>query len=1165
MTTLLASCTGSFDQNGSLYPGNPDENDAPKLVSDKEYRNLALNRKALASSAYDYNLTAHLATNGIPCTQLPAYISVSTSKGPVAKNEREWMFDMKTNTGYSFEGQNEYVRVDFINYLPEFENVSLVATISPRRPEQPYFGAPGQEAGQILSSMKMRAQKPLDINWNIALEGSEDGEAWVELDKISGKGTRINQTMKKGSVQYPHLRLVFSSENADSWSVKDWDFFKDGVSLDRSVESQVEVYRRDALVNILPSEDFKSCWMSAGEEEEWIYVDLGTVCSIKEVKTEWLSGVPQGKIQFSDNAADWRDVADIAADVKTNGKARFVRLLCTAGGPYILGNFEVWGNGGLVTEAQPQPEAKDGRLDLKRGNWKIQRASEVEGDASAVSFDDSKWIAATVPGTALVSYLNAGAIPDPDYSDYQLQVSESFFNSDFWYRDSFELPSDFEGKRLLLNFDGINWKADVYVNGKNAGRIEGAFIRGQFDVTDFVQPGTNVLAVKIIKCAHPGAIKEQTALSTDSNGGLLGGDNPTFHSTVGWDWIPTVRGRDIGIWNDVYLTAVGDVTVEDPFVRSELSDDNKLATVFVETELLNRSGNAVSGVVKGSFGSLAFEQEVSLAAGERKTVSFEPLKLENPELWWPAGYGEQHLYDVNIEFEQDGAVSDTKAFKSGVREMKYDDSDGILSVWVNGRRFVGRGGNWGFAESNLRYRAREYDAAVRYHADMHFTMIRNWVGQVGDEEFYEACDKYGVMVWQDFWLANPWDGPDPYDEDMFVKNAKDYIKRIRNHASIGVYCGRNEGMPTATLDEAFKDLTTALHPGLHYIPHSAASVVSGGGPYRALPVKNYFDLHGFDRMHSERGMPNVMNYEDLIKAIPEDQVWPQSSLWGIHDFTLESAQYGSSFNELVSNGFGEVKDAREFTELAQWINYNGYRAIFEGRSEHRRGMLLWMSHPCWPSMVWQTYDYYLDPTAAYFGCKKACEPLHIQFNALSGNVEVVNISGGDRTGLVARAEVFTMYGESASCHELNLDSNEDSTVICFPVEVPEDITDVYFIRLTLLENGSAVSENFYWEGKEDGNYQALRTVGQASVAMKSSVEQDGDVWKASVTLTNKSSVPAMMIRVKAVDKLGDVISPAIYSDNYIFLMPGDSRTIDVEVADADSFEAPRIEFSGFNL
>ena len=161
---------------------------------------------------------------------------------------------------------------------------------------------------------------------------------------------------------------------------------------------------------------------------------------------------------------------------------------------------------------------------------------------------------------------------------------------------------------------------------------------------------------------------------------------------------------------------------------------------------------------------------------------------------------------------------------------------------------------------------------------MNFTMIRNWVGQVGDEAFYEACDRHGIMIWQDFWLANPADGPDPYDNVLFLQNAKDYTRRMRSHASIGLYCGRNEGFPPEALDRKLREYVHALAPGMEYISHSSSEGVSGGGPYRALSMKEYFEKQT-GKIHSERGMPNVMNIESMQRTFSPDALWPQSLQW----------------------------------------------------------------------------------------------------------------------------------------------------------------------------------------------------------------------------------------------------------------------------------------------
>jgi Beta-galactosidase/beta-glucuronidase len=394
--------------------------------------------------------------------------------------------------------------------------------------------------------------------------------------------------------------------------------------------------------------------------------------------------------------------------------------------------------------------------------------------------------------------------------------------------------------------------------------------------------------------------------------------------------------------------------------------------------------------------------------------------------------------------------------------MTFNEDNDILTLFINGRRFIGRGGNWGFSESNLNYRGREYDIAVAYHADLNFNIIRNWVGMIGDKEFYDACDKYGIMIWQDFWLANPADGPDPYYPEMFIENANDYVKRIRSHASLALYCGRNEGFPPKQIDDALRMIVKTEHSDMHYIPSSADGVVSGHGPYRMLPAKEYFTLKsGNDKFHSERGMPNVMTYESMLRTFSKEGIWPIDNQWGMHDYTKEGAQGCTSFNNIIATGYGEPQSAKEFSELAQWVNYDGHRSLFESRSNNRRGLLMWMSHPCWPSMVWQTYDYYFEPTAGYFAIKKASQPLHIQWNPATDNVEVVNYSAGSRKGLKAKVQVINMDMSMAWEKEVNVDSEEDTTNKCIKIEFPENLSKVHFIKMTLMEGDRLISDNLY--------------------------------------------------------------------------------------------------------
>ncbi|MEO6829874.1 MAG: glycoside hydrolase family 2, partial [Acidobacteriaceae bacterium] len=661
--------------------------------------------------------------------------------------------------------------------------------------------------------------------------------------------------------------------------------------------------------------------------------------------------------------------------------------------------------------------------------------------------------------------------------------------------------------------------------------------------------------------------------SSGKNGGALGIDSPTYHASNGWDWIPTIRGRNTGIWGDVYLAVTGVVTIEDPCVTTTLPlPDTSHADVSVEFDLVNHRAKPTAGILRGRFGNVQFEQQIRVEGRGRQKVQLNPathaaLRLQDPKLWWPAGYGDPYLYEVELSFEVgDGKVLDKNAFKVGIRQMSYSEDGGKLKLWVNGRRFIARGGNWGFSESMLRYRAREFDAAVRYHREMNFTMIRNWVGQIGDEAFYQACDRQGVMVWQDFWLANPSDGPDPANNALFLSNAKDLVQRIRNHACIGLYCGRNEAYPPKALAEGIPKIVAELHPSIQYIPSSADDVVSGHGPYSVQPLTFYF-RHAHPKLHSELGMTAIPPIESVRAMMPQSSVWPQGLDWGMHDFCLTWPEEGAAFRSIIEESYGGADSAEEWISLAQFVNYQGYRAMFEAQSKYRMGLLLWMSHSCWPSFMWQTYDYYLEPTSAYFGSKKGTEPLHIQWNPVTDEIEVVNYSAGNLQGLIAHVEVLNMDGAKMWTKTASLNSTEDSTSACISMQYPAGLSAVHFLRLALTRSDIVLSTNFYLRPAEEGNYRAIRLLPKARLRATTKSERRGNRWYLTTQLQNISAYPALMVRLKAVrEKSGDRILPVIYNANYMSLMPGERQTVQTELQNADTRgEKPRIVVGGFNV
>ncbi|HLK17778.1 MAG TPA: discoidin domain-containing protein [Bryobacteraceae bacterium] len=1122
MATLAAQ---EFTRGLGVYPGDPKEYTGPSLELDRNtYRNLALHRPAYQSSSYDYNLTAQLVTDGIKHTRLPRWVSVETSQqGVLPKNQREWVLDGNWVSDVSLKGHHGWIVIEI-------------------------GGDDRAQVDRVEVDARLQARGEPE-NWVCTVAGSDDGSAWKDLGHAAGMARPTGELRTSialaGISRSRYYRISLDNARATNWQVGEIAFFHGG--------------QRQAVGG--PAH-FTSAWMAAGKGEEWVYVDLGAVCTFDRIALAWIRRPAEGSIQVSDDAAAWKLVQPLSGtdEVKLTHPAqgRYVRVLMTKPATpdgYVLSELEVYGRGGPVA---------------KNTGWKLQRDSLVNADGLALSkpgFRDDDWMIATVPGTTLTTYHNAGAIPDPNFGDNQLAISDSFFYADFWYRHEFVPPPAAPGQHTWLNLDGINWKAEVFLNGAKLGRMDGGFIRGRFDVSRFLHPGMkNFLAVRVEKNATPGSVKEKTFENPDKNGGALGADNPTYHASIGWDWIPTIRGRNTGIWGKVYLSVSGPVTIEAPLLTSTLPLPNiSSADVAITATLHNAEARAVSGVLRGRFGDNTFETAVSLDAGAEKSVS-AALHIQNAKLWWPAGYGDPNLYPVELRFQTAPAkISDRKQFSAGIRQFTYSEEGGAFKMWINGRRFIPRGGNWGFSESMLRYRAREYDAAVRYHREMNFNMIRDWVGQIGDDEFYDACDRYGIVVWQDFWLANPWDGPDPGDDAMFLRVARDYIRRIRSHPSIGLYCGRNEGYPPKPLDDGIRAALAELHPGIHYISSSADDGVSGHGPYQAMPTKTYFS-RAPSKFHSEMGMPDIVSMDSLALMMPQSAMWPQGRMWGLHDFCISGAQGGGSFVERLRTSYGEAKDAAEWLELAQFVNYEGYRAMFEAQSRNRMGLLIWMSHPAWPSLVWQTYDYFLEPTAAYFGAKKASEPLHIQWNPVDESVEVVNYSGGDARGLWAHVAVLNLDGSVQWEQSASVDSLEDSTASPIKMQYPSGVSAVHFLRMELMRGADVLSQNFYWRGVQDGDYRALRELPLATVQASQMTERRGDRWHLTTELYNSSNTPALMVKIKAVrDKTGDRILPAIYSDNYIALMPGERRTLatDVQYADARG-EQPRIVVSGFN-
>ena len=372
--------------------------------------------------------------------------------------------------------------------------------------------------------------------------------------------------------------------------------------------------------------------------------------------------------------------------------------------------------------------ASEGRLALREG-WSLQTSAKVEAKGEVIStpkFVPKGWHTATVPTTVVAALVKDKTFPDPlfgmnlrDFPGMNYPIGGNFSNIpmapdspytvSWWYRKQFTVPASYKGKTVWLKFNGINYRANIWLNGKQIAKSEdiaGAWRTYEFNVTEAAKPGAeNVLAV-------------QAYAPTDHDLAI------TFV-----DWNPAPPDKNMGLWREVYLTYSGPVALRYATVVSKLNppaqnqQGSNSAQLTVTAQVKNGTNQAVKGKLKGQIDTVKFEQEVELAPNESKDVTFTPDKFQqlvfaNPRLWWPVQMGKPNLYPLTLEFEANGAVSDRSATEFGIREITSDfNSVGGRAFHINGKNILIRGGGW-TPDLMLRENSQRLHDEFRYVRDM---------------------------------------------------------------------------------------------------------------------------------------------------------------------------------------------------------------------------------------------------------------------------------------------------------------------------------------------------------------------------------------------------------------------------------------------------------------
>lgn len=895
-----------------------------------------------------------------------------------------------------------------------------------------------------------------------------------------------------------------------------------------------------------------------------------------------------------------------------------------------------------------KPEPKGPALAARAPNlwtvagWHMAEGSKLQApDGAAISepgFTTGTWYAATVPGTALTTLVDRGVYPDPAYGLNNLAIPERLAHQDYWYRTEIDVPADLAGKHLALTFNGANYAAELWVNGARIGTMKGAFIRGRFDVTGKLVPGKhNAIAVRVSPPPHPGVTSEESLTSgVGENGGMMMLDGPTFEATEGWDWIPTVRDRNTGLWQGVNLSAAGDVQIGDAQVITHLphGSDTSVAKITVEVPLTNVSDHAVTTTLTASFDDVRVDKSVTLNPGEtlvRLTpADFPQLNVRNPELWWPNNYGAPNLHMLHLS----AGTSDAKDVRFGMREVTYElslmDHDGALDrvlidptaardgnrhivdhrhqairevprgwaysfadggekspavtpiqgdeglspflvLRVNGVRIAARGGSIGMDDFMKRVSRERQEPYFKLHRDAHLNIIRNWMGQDTGENFYALADEYGLMVFNDFWESTQDYNIEAQDVPLFLANARDVIRRYRNHPSIVVWVPRNEGVPQPILNEGIEKLVEQEDGTRLYMASSNRISLQNSGPYNWRKPAEYFteDAKGFA---VELGTPSFPTLESWKRTIPAQDLWPISDVWAYHDWHQTGNGAVASYMKAMDEEFGPATSLEDFERKAQMLEYVSYRAILEGFNaglwKTNSARMFWMTQPAWPSSAWQIFSSDYDTHAAFYGTKKASEPVHVQMNLPDYKVIVVNNGRQALAGASVHARVTTLDNKLVAERSAPVSAGAGLTADAFALDLaPALDKGVVLVELSLTDaSGKVLSRNVYWQGRDEASYRAMDAMPQVRLTARAASRSEGADRVTSVDLTNPSATAAMATKLTLFGANGAQVLPALFTDNYVSLLPGESRHVEIRYPASAAVKGPvTVKLRGWNI
>lgn len=818
-----------------------------------------------------------------------------------------------------------------------------------------------------------------------------------------------------------------------------------------------------------------------------------------------------------------------------------------------------------------QKSETEGKLLLK-DNWAIQSSEKVTTDGSTISslsYEPDGWYPTTMPSTVLAALYANGQFPDPYYgtnfeklpgyyAGFNAGMPEnSPFRVPWWYRTEFNIPAEFQGKNIWLNLHSINYKANIWLNGKlvaDTSEIEGAYRLFDLDITKYAEPGKdNCLALEIFPPKG-------------------------MDLTITWvDWNPTAPDRAMGIWYDVFIKSTGSVAIKNPHIITDLDlPSTDKANLTISAEIVNTGETEVSVTLKGTIedkgnADIDFAQGINLRPGENRLVTFSPddysqLRISNPRLWWPHTVGSPELYNLKLELLIDDKVSDIKNVRFGIREITswMNRFDGKLTrvFQINGKNIVIRGGGY-VQDLMLRQDNERYYTDIMYAKHMGLNALRMEAPR-GSDYLFDLCDEQGIMLMVGWCCCSSWERWrrwTPHIADIAEKSWKDQIVHLRNHPSVFDWLYGSDNPPTAEYEKRYIDVLNTYDGTRPYQSSATAdsSAIAGYtglymGPwpevYSYLPPSFWYTKLEFNT-EAGPGGEQIPPMETMRKMMPEEDLWPISKSW---ELRLHES-FGPDARKALFSRYGEPGSVEEYSMKSQVLQMEAVRAMFEayaGNKYRSSGIIYWMYNSAWPSLYWQFYDYFFAPNGSFYAARKANEPLHIQYSYGDSGIYIVNSLYKNYDGLKATACLYDFNMEKKYSKEVEASVGSDESKKIMEMQWPDDTLGIYFLDLRLTDAaGKLISSNFYWlsaKGDKRADFTGLKYLPEATLNVTSSqLQKTGEKYRLDVTVENTSSALAFFINPKILKSSSkDLVLPVFWDANYFSLLPGEKGTVKVE-------------------